>query len=203
MRRKTHEEYQEQLLNTEYVATGIYQTAHKHILHKHLICGHEWATKPNSILSGSRCPNCYKLSQTKTYEQYKKELLSTEYEALEPYINDRTKILHKHTICGFKWNVRPNDILNGHGCSSCANINSKFIYYIYFPKLDLYKIGVTNNIDVRIRSFGHKANLLFAQEYETGSQAYNVEQKILKWLAPKLVNTGLLKSGNTETFKWS
>ena len=71
------------LLNTEYIAVGSYQTAHKHILHRHSICGHQWFIKPNSILQGSKCPNCYKISQTKTHKQYV-EKLNHDYQVLEP-----------------------------------------------------------------------------------------------------------------------
>lgn len=201
MRRKTQEQYQEQLLNTEYIAVGSYQTAHKHILHRHSTCGHQWFIKPNSILQGSECPNCYKISQTKTHKQYVEEL-NHDYQVLEPYVNDRTKILHKHVVCGYEWLVRPNDIISRPGCPKCANKNSRFVYYIYFPELDLYKIGITNNINVRITSFGYKAVLLFAQEYQSGSKAYDIEQELLNQLKPLLINTGLLKSGNTETFRW-
>ena len=51
---------------------------------------------------------------------YKSEL-PKDIEALEPYINDNTSILHQHT-CGYKWAVKPTNILQGKGCPKCSKV---------------------------------------------------------------------------------
>lgn len=197
---KTHEQYEKEV-SEDYQVLQPYINSYTKILHKHLVCGHEWIITPNHILSGQGCPECGG-TRKKTHEEYEKELSSTEYEVLEPYTTNAAKILHKHIICGHEWLVSPNSILSGKGCPECASKNSNIVYILNFPELDLYKVGITNNLARRVTQFGYTCSLLFAQEYENGSQAYNIEQQILDWLVDRLVNTGKLASGNTETFRW-
>ena len=54
----------------------------------------------------------------KTKEQYNKEL-PKDIIVLEEYKGTHIKVLHQH-ICGYKWKVRPHDILTGHSCPRCA-----------------------------------------------------------------------------------
>jgi len=204
VRRKTHEEYQEQLLNTEYVAIDIYQGADKHILHRHILCGHEWFIAPSKILQGRGCPECFKNNKKKTHKKYEEELLNTECAVLQPYVNCYTKILHKHLICGYEWLVRPQDILAGKGCPECATYGptkANIVYLLYFPEIDLYKYGISNNVVRRSQELGHKAEILKTEKFDSHEEAKAREIYLLSTVA--LVNTGLLKSGNTETFKWS
>lgn len=59
----------------------------------------------------------------KTHEKYceqVKEIWGDKIQVLEPYINDSTKSLHRCTACGTEWYIKPNDILNHHGCPKCA-----------------------------------------------------------------------------------
>ena len=122
-KRKATEEYKEELksknINIECLEEYI-NNATK-ILHKCLICGNEWKTRPNDILKGHNCPACSKKKQ-KTTEEYKEDLKSKniKIEPLEEYINSSTKILHKCLICGNTWKAIPNNILSGYGCSKCA-----------------------------------------------------------------------------------
>ena len=81
------------------------------------------------------------------------------------------------------------------------NINSYgYLYIVYFPELDLFKIGITNSIDRRIRQFGYKCEILSMLK---GSyrEVYMMEQEMLKIISPYKVNTGKLYCGNTETYK--
>lgn len=117
-KKKTNEEYLEQLLGYDYVSLEIYNGADTKILHRHIICGHEWLVKPSNILSGKGCPRCFG-NMLKTTEQYIKEL-PREFELLQPYINNSTSILHKHLDCGHEWLVKPSTILSGKGCPKCG-----------------------------------------------------------------------------------
>lgn len=40
------------------------------------------------------------------------------------YINAKTKIKVKGTVCGHEWMVTPSDLLRGHGCPKCRYINN-------------------------------------------------------------------------------
>jgi hypothetical protein len=75
---------------------------------------------------------------------------------------------------------------------------SNILYIIYFPELGLFKVGITNSVETRIKSFGKKCIVLKAIEFTTAEEAFQKEKELLKTV--KLVNTGMLNNGNTETF---
>lgn len=75
--------------------------------------------------------------------------------------------------------------------------DSNIVYSVYFPDLFLYKVGITNNVERRIKQFGHPCIILKIQECEP-TEAAQLERKLLKSVT--LINTGALNSGNTETF---
>ena len=85
-----------------------------------LVCGHKWKTLPGVLYSGANCPKCNK-GRLKTHEQFCDELrgVNKDVEVLETYINDSTKILVKCKKCGHEWRIKPNTLLNGHGCPKC------------------------------------------------------------------------------------
>lgn len=64
-----------------------------------------------------------------------KEKVGDEYTVLGEYVNVRTKILMKHNICGFQYEVRPNDFQQGKRCAKCAGNLAKthesFLQEIY------------------------------------------------------------------------
>ena len=108
----------------------------------------------------------------KTHDTYVSEInsLNKGFIVLEYYINDCTKINH---LCknNHVFNIKPNDVLQGHGCRYCHFINvgknSHGAYtdmlestakalcynlYLYHVKLKykdeiFYKFGLTKNID--------------------------------------------------------
>lgn len=52
----------------------------------------------------------------KVYAKY-----GDEYTVLgEEYINNKTKIKVKHSLCGYEYDVRPDNLLSGKGCPKCA-----------------------------------------------------------------------------------
>lgn len=92
-------------------------------LHRHIVCGYEWKVRPNNLMTkASSCPNCGKLSKH-TDETYLQRLNDTGFEVLEPIEGVNQKILHKHTVCGHEWLVRPSDILSGQNCPKCSKRN--------------------------------------------------------------------------------
>ena len=193
--RKTHEQYEKDVPE-DYEVLEPYVTNKVKILHKHLICGYEWLASPHNIISGKKCPKCS--SRKKTHTQYEIDV-SENYEILEPYVGNKIKILHKHLACGYEWLVKPNDIISGRGCPDCAGRNATKVYLIFFPELDLYKIGISNNPERRVAEFGYKADIVWVEEYLTHEEAKDREKELLSKVS--LINTGLLKSGNQETFR--
>lgn len=58
-----------------------------------------------------------------TYE-YKEKLRTKapDYECLGEYQGNKIKIPHRHKICGYEWDVKPNSLLSGQGCPNCKRI---------------------------------------------------------------------------------
>ena len=73
---------------------------------------------------------------------------------------------------------------------------------MYFKNLTIYKIGVTNNIQKRLKTFGYKPEVILILNFKTGKEAKELESIWLKNILPYKINTGLLRSGNTETFEF-
>ena len=58
-----------------------------------------------------------------THEEFEKKLKNIhgdEIVCLDKYINSRTQIPFKHTICEYIWEAKPNSILQGRSCPKCA-----------------------------------------------------------------------------------
>ena len=121
-RKKTHEEYVEELKikNPNIEVVGTYVNAHTSILHKCKIDGYEWMAKPNNILSGKGCPKCAGNIKF-THEQYVQMVsqINPYIEVIGQYINARTKILHRCLKHNIEWYTMPENILYGYGCSEC------------------------------------------------------------------------------------
>lgn len=198
--KKTTDEYKKQLPD-DIILLEPYITTHIKILHKHLSCGYIWGAQPSHILNGKSCPKCAG-NIKKSTEDYKKQL-PDDIILLGKYINAHTKIKHKHS-CGFEWKSKPNNILRGRGCPRCNNSFNNYMpgatYLIYFPEHDLYKFGISNNYLTRFKSFGSKPEVVFIREFDLGSEARELEQQWSKNVDHLKINTGVLTSGNTETF---
>lgn len=146
MRKKTHEEYIEEVakLNIDIEVIGIYINTYTPILHRCKIDGYEWYAKPNNILNGKGCPKCYG-NIKKTHQEYVEEvtLINPNIEVVGEYINNHTKILHRCKIDGHQWMSPPNNILNGKGCPKCYG-NAKMTHKEYVEKL----LIINPNIEV-------------------------------------------------------
>lgn len=130
MRRKTHEEFIEEMNNISpnIQIIGKYQHNKIHVECKCKVCNYEWSAIPNNLLRGSGCPNC-KAEKTsklfsKTHEQFIEEMkvINPNIEVLGKYTKSNEKITCKCKLCNNIWEAIPNDLLQGHGCPPC---NSK------------------------------------------------------------------------------
>ena len=187
--KKTHDNYLEDLKSRNIKTEPLenYNGAAIKILHK-CICGNEWKVSPNTVLSGQNC-GCKVKGVNYNYEQ---KLIEKDISVmpLEPYIDSRTKILHKCT-CGNEWMVTPNNVLAKKlcGCKKFDGLCDRNFYknkltVLYYFEIDgVYKIGITkNNIEYRYRSECDisKANVLLEHYFEDGAIAWDIESEIKK-----------------------
>ncbi|KQC91342.1 hypothetical protein AM596_15000 [Clostridium perfringens CP4] len=62
------------------------------------------------------------MAKRKTHEEFVKEVkdkYGDEYTVLEKYVKSDIKILVKHN-CGYKWKIKPSNLLIGRGCPICG-----------------------------------------------------------------------------------
>ena len=110
------------LVKEEYTVLGEYVNSSTKIRMRHNKCGCEYEVKPNTFISGHRCPNCYRSEKYTTLEFKRKiyDLVKDRYTMLSEYINSNTKIKMKHNICGTEYEVLPFNFLNGNRCPKCS-----------------------------------------------------------------------------------
>lgn len=114
------------LVGNEYIFLDPYVNTRTKLKVKHNKCNNVYEVKPNSFLTGYRCPYCSSKA-TKTNTQFKKEvfdLVGNEYTFLDTYVNDGTKIKVRHNKCGKVYMVNPSNFIQGNRCPYC-NIKAK------------------------------------------------------------------------------
>ena len=122
---KTDAQFRQDVKNevgTEYTFLDKYINSSIKIRVKHNKCGSTYKVEPNSFLQGKRCPYCYG-NIKKTDFQFKKEvfdLVGGEYEFLDSYVNNHTKLRAKHNKCGNVYEIRPHDFFQGNRCPYCS-----------------------------------------------------------------------------------
>jgi hypothetical protein len=119
---ETFKEKMYELIGNEYEVLGEYKNVMTKILIKHNICDYEYYVIPNNFLKGQRCPRCAGVLPytTETFKEKIKILTNDEYEVLDEYMNNRTKISIKHNICNNIYKVAPSNFLCGNRCPICA-----------------------------------------------------------------------------------
>lgn len=130
IRSKTHEQFIKEVykqINDEYTILGKYIGTDKKLVIQHNKCGYRWEVRPHDFLSGSRCPKCGREQATKkvtrTHEEFIKivfDLIGIEYEVLGIYKDSHTKILMRHNVCKYEYEVEPHSFLKGHRCPKCS-----------------------------------------------------------------------------------
>lgn len=98
------------------------------IVHKQ--CGNEFDCYPSNLLAnGHRCPICYPHKNTKTHEQFEREVrerLGNSVTLLGRYNGAKEKILIRHNVCGTEYSVTPESLLSGSkdsaGCPICSRV---------------------------------------------------------------------------------
>lgn len=101
-----------------------------------IICpihGEFWQS-PHNHLRGQGCPQCAKniKPRLKTNNQFivdVKEKYGDKYDLSEvKYVNNKKKVKIKCNDCGNEFEIRPNDLLSGHGCKRCHLLSLKNDY---------------------------------------------------------------------------
>lgn len=128
MKKKTHEEYVEELnvKNPTVEVIGKYVGSRMKIKHKCLIanCGYEWTATPHDLLAGSGCPKCAG-NIKRTHDEFINDMLhiNPNIEIISHYVNSVSKIKCRCLVdgCGHIWEARASHLLHGHGCPKCAH----------------------------------------------------------------------------------
>lgn len=212
MKKKTHEEYLLELQTKDIVYRPLepYNGSTKYILHSCPV-GHTWSGRPDRILARHGCNKCANNTLI-THKQYEHKLFESEIDAnpLEQYLGANIPILHE-CIDGHIWSVTPSALLNRkRGCPTCSTSGFNdgkpaILYLISFKHNDniFYKIGITNrSVQERYSEESWdtlKISIVWEIRYHIGRNAREEEKRLLSNYHMFKVNTGVLKSGNTET----
>ncbi len=107
-----------ELFSTEYVNNS---TKLQYICPKHRDKGILEMTFAN-FTNGKGCPYCANRVR-KTQEEYEAELVEKKpnIKVIGKYVNLKTKIEHECLICGYRWDVLPDNMLHmPNGCPKCG-----------------------------------------------------------------------------------
>ena len=97
---------------------GEYINRKSDILIKDNRCGHEYMSNPERIYRGRNCPYCT-IHKKKTHEDFEKEvydMYGEEYTVISTYKNAKTPIKLRHNVCGYIFDIRPTNFLQGRQC---------------------------------------------------------------------------------------
>lgn len=141
------EEFNEKLKNIsngKCIALEPYINNAKKIKFKNIECGHEFITRPSIVLKGHFCPTCGyekgRLKQLKTHEQFLNEVKvmgEGEYELMEEYKGDRTKIKFLHKTCNRTFKMIPSNFIKGIRCPHCSESKGEHKVYKVLDKLNV------------------------------------------------------------------
>ncbi len=191
MKKLTTKEYKNQIKNRDIICIEEYVDIHTPISHKCLVCNYIWKGSPNNIKNkGSGCPKCSG-QMVPTTKEYKEQIKNTSVKCIDEYLYAYTPILHKCKKCNYEWKIAPLAVKSGRGCPICAKEKSyidkylnipTILYYIYIPKYDVYKIGVTKssvNKRYSIEDLGI-IEIIFEKSYKNGLHAIIIEKEVIK-----------------------
>jgi len=200
----TNEEIDNRLENKTFKRLSNYINIKTKLKFECLICNNIWKARPDIITEGHGCPSCADISLNN--EIIDNRLKNRSIKRIDNYINDKTNINFQCLKCNNIWRATTNNVTRNRGCPICAKSGFKedkpaVTYCIYFKEFDLYKVGISNNYIGRMYTFGSKPEIVFIREFEHGKDARKLEAQWLENIKEHLVNTGSLRSGNTETFR--
>lgn len=120
-------------INPNIAILGEYKNSSSLLHVKCCICGYEWDSKPIYLKQGYGCKKCGN-TYSPTPQEFSKKIADfrSDITLLEPYVNNKTKIMVKCNQCEREWKVVPYSLLTTRKCSVCAGNYSptteEFIY---------------------------------------------------------------------------
>lgn len=111
-------------------------------------CNREWDMRPDAILRGHGCYECYKKEKTLTFEEINRRLRENNptVELIGDYIDTKHHAKFKCLVCGNEWYTFPNStIIKGCKCGKCAKNHKKseneFLSLLHKTNPNLTMIG--------------------------------------------------------------
>lgn len=126
---RSHEEFVSDvaITNPSIEILGKYIDMHTRIDVRCKNCGNQWSPIAQSILAGYSCRECAKkkiseknrLPAEEIYRRMQKA--HPEIELLGTYIDAKTPVKCRCTVCGFEWPAKGSSLQQGKGCPSCTH----------------------------------------------------------------------------------
>ncbi|WEG18463.1 hypothetical protein PQ478_08265 [Alkalihalophilus pseudofirmus] len=122
-KKKTHEEFVDEVylcFKGEYEILSTYKNIKTKLKIKHKVCGEVDMITPKSLFERDCCAYCS--GRKKSHNMFIKEivdLVGNEYKVMDIYINSKTKVRIKHSVCDHEYAVKPNAFLSGSRCPKC------------------------------------------------------------------------------------
>ena len=164
---------------------------------------------PSTLLTGSGCSICNGgVLNTQEFITRSNKIHNNYYlYSSTNYINARSKVTITCPIHG-DFEQQASGHLSGRGCTGCAesgyDLNKPgLLYYLFFPTINAYKIGVTNlTINERFMPYEREHFQVIAlKHFDSGKRAYALEQWIIKrYSTLKYIGHSPLTCGSTEMF---
>lgn len=180
--RKDNEVFKNELYEKfpQFEILGTYTTSNDPIMMKCHICGHVWSPRPYNLLSGYGCPECARLNQKCTHQQYvdKIEQKWQHLYVISQYIDSGTPIRVGCKTCGHEWSTDPSYLLFYGSCPMCAKKikhSASLPNRVMYSVLDFFKISyipefkyvnTTKRYDVYIPSINTIIEMHGKQHYE-------------------------------------
>lgn len=185
------------MYGNEYTLLSEYKGMNHRIKVMHNKCGYVYTVGAiNFLLSKQRCPKCYKTPK-KTANEFQRELNNiygkSVYTIVGKYINAKTRVEIKCSVCGNVWLTKPNWILSGQsGCPYCNQshgerliaslLNQLEIAYVYPYKIKDLKDKQELHYDFYIPDQKILIEYQGLQHYESidyfgGKDQFKIQQK--------------------------
>lgn len=202
IRRKEHDEFVREMknINSNIKITNKYINNRTKVECECLICDCVWSSTPSNLLKGRGCTECAQksreISRRKTHEAFIEDMkiANPNIEIISKYVNSKTNISCRCSICGSLWSAKPANLLSGTGCPKCTRsksedkiecfLKSNNIGYVLQKKFDdLLGLGgrklsydfyiPANNLLVECQGLQHKKPV----DYFGGDKSFAIQQE--------------------------
>ena len=178
MKKKTHEEYVEELQNNnpDIIIQDTYVNSSTKIKVTCRRCNYTWYTWPLPLLKGHGCPQCAN-NIKKSHSTFVQEMreYNPNIEIIGKYQTALTPIKVKCNICGNEWMAKPSRLLNGLQCMNCIRPHTSFMEQ--FILLSLQSVLGSNEVESRNKTaIGNELDIYIPAAHvaiEPGSWLYH------------------------------